>query len=389
MGKSRFAWHPMNAEAFDRRRFLSLAARFTGGTCLACALEGLITPALGKEPVKLTRQIEYYERLADKKVQCFVCPLHCILADGQTCPCRTRTNVDGTLYTRAYNNPCIIRVDPIEKMPLLHFRPGSKTLTIAIGGCNLRCLYCQNWEQSQKMPDELKTFELSAVDAVAEAKKKKLDTIAFNYTETVAFLEYAKDVAEAAKKARLKVVVGTSAFVEPRPLLDFARHVDAFVISLKGFDEEFYHRISGVSLDAVLASIKTIKKETKCWLELINVVVPTYNDNPDTIEAMSKWIRQSLGVNVPLHFARFVPMYKLANLPQTPVQTLEAACDIGRKTGLRFVYTSNISPHPGNSTTCPDCRQPLIHRLGFKVLDNTMNKGTCPKCHKRLPGIWG
>jgi pyruvate formate lyase activating enzyme len=378
----------MNTDDLDRRRFLSLLARLTGGACLACGLDGLISPALAGEPVQFTRQIEYYERLADKKVQCFVCPLHCVLTDGQTCPCRTRTNVGGTLYTRAYNNPCIIRVDPIEKMPLHHFRPGSKTLTIAIGGCNLRCLYCQNWEQSQKMPDELKTFDLSPAAAVEEARKKGIDTIAFNYTETVAFLEYAKDVAIAAKKAKLKVVVGTSAFVEPKPLLDFAKHVDAFVITLKGFDEGFYHRVSGVSLEPILASIKTIKKETKCWLEVINVVVPTYNDTPAMIEAMSRWIRRNLGTNVPLHFARFVPMYKLANLPQTPVQTLETACDIARKAGLRFIYTTNISPHPGNSTICPDCQQPLIQRLGFKILDNNMTKGTCPKCHKRLPGVW-
>ncbi|HVP11503.1 MAG TPA: AmmeMemoRadiSam system radical SAM enzyme [Phycisphaerae bacterium] len=378
----------MSGDTLDRRRFLALMARYTGGACLACGLDGLISPALGSGPVKFTRQVEYVERLADKKVQCFVCPLHCILAPDQTCPCRTRTNVDGTLYTRAYNNPCIVRPDPIEKMPLLHFRPGSKILTVAIGGCNLRCLYCQNWEESQKRPDELKTFDLSPEQAVAEAKKKKIDTIAFNYTETVAFLEYAKDVATAAKKAKLKVVVGTSAFIEPKPLLDFAKHVDAFVISLKGFDEDFYHRVSGVSLEPILTSIKTIKKETKCWLELINVVVPTYNDNPATIEAMCRWIHQNLGDTVPLHFARFVPMYKLANLPQTPVQTLEAACDIGRKAGLRFVYTSNISPHPGNNTICPDCQQPLIQRLGFKILDNKMSKGTCPKCHHRLPGVW-
>ncbi len=378
----------MDRHEFNRRQFLSLMGRCAGGACLMRGTEPLVARADGDGPVTFTRQVEYYERLAEKKVQCFVCPLNCILADGQTCPCRTRTNVGGTLYTRAYNNPCILRVDPIEKMPLHHFRPGSKTLTVAIGGCNLRCLYCQNWEQSQKMPDELKNFSLTAEEAVAEAKKKGLDTIAFNYTETVAFLEYAKDIAQAAKKAKLHVVVGTSAFVEPKPLLDFAKHVDAFVITLKGFDEDFYHDVCGVSLEPVLESIKTIKKQTKCWLELINVVVPTYNDEPAKIKAMSRWIRQNLGGNVPLHFARFVPMYKLANLPQTPVPTLEAACETARKAGLRFVYTSNVSPHPGNNTICPDCRRPMVQRLGFKILENNLKTGNCPKCRKRLPGVW-
>lgn len=365
-----------------------MMARAAGGACLACGLEGAVWPVLGDEPVKLTRHVEYYERLADKKVQCFVCPLRCVLTDGQTCPCRTRTNVGGTLYSRAYDNPCILRVDAIEKMPLLHFRPGSKTLTIATGGCNVRCLYCQNWEQSQKTPDELKSFSLTAEQAVAEARKKGLDTIAFNYTEPVAFLEYAKDIAVAAKKAGLKVVVGTSAFIEPKPLLDFARHVDAFVITLKGFDEDFYQRVCGVGLEPVLASIKAIGRQAKCWLELINVVVPTQNDDPAKIGEMVKWVRQNVGGNVPLHFARFVPMYKLANLPQTPVQTLEAACEIGRKAGLRFVYTSNVSPHPGNNTICPDCHQPMIQRLGFKILEYNLKGGTCPNCRKRLPGVW-
>jgi pyruvate formate lyase activating enzyme len=399
----------------DRREFLVSTGAWLGAGCLGCAWG---TPAwaqtsqpapttskpsqasktagpgqAGKAPGaqqagRWTREIDYYDQLSEKRIQCHVCPLNCILQDGETCFCRTRTNVGGKLLTRAYDNPCILQVDPIEKLPLNHFRPGSQTLTIGVGGCNLRCIYCQNWEQSQKMPDELKTFPLTPAEAVAQARKKKLDTIAFSYTEPVAFLEYAKDVAIAAKKAKLRVVVATAAFAEPGPLIEFAQHVDAFVVTLKGFDEDFYHRACGIRLAPVLTAIEALKKNTKCWLELLNLVVPTYNDDPAKIAEMVKWVHEHLGDQVPLHFARFVPMYKLGNLPRTPVQTLEAACDAGRQAGLRHVYTSNIAPHEGNNTVCPKCGTRVIQRLGFKILENKLAGGACPQCKQKLPGAW-
>jgi pyruvate formate lyase activating enzyme len=356
---------------------------------VACGVGSIASQVLAAGPSpQFTREVDYYERLSGGRIQCFVCPLECVLEEGETCFCRTRTNVGGRLYTRAYDNPCILRVDPIEKVPLNHYRPGTKTLSIGLGGCNVRCLYCQNWQQSQKMPDELKTFDLTPGQAVAAAKKKGLDTIALTYTEPVAFLEYALDVARAAKKAKLRVVVATAAFVKTKPLLELAKYVDAFAISLKGFDEAFYYRALGIHLEPVLAAIKTLKRRTKCWLELVNLLVPTYNDEADQIGKMVRWVRRELGGNVPLHFARFVPMYKLTNLPRTPVQTLEAACTVASKAGLRYVYTSNIAPHEGNNTFCADCGCPVIQRLGFKVLANDLNKGVCTECRKKLPGVW-
>ncbi len=373
-----------SAPFVSRREFLGCAA-------CACAYGGLgpLIARAGEPPSPTwTREIDFYDQLPEQKIQCFVCPLHCTLKEGETCFCRTRTNVGGKLFTRAYNNPCILDVDPIEKLPLNHFRPGTQTLTIGVGGCNLRCIYCQNWQQSQKMPDELKTFELAAADAIAQAKKKKIDTIAFSYTEPMAFLEYAKDIAIEAKKARLKVVVASAAFVETEALLDFAQHVDAFVVSLKGFDDDFYHRVCGITLEPVLTAIETIKKKTKCWLELLNLIVPSYNDELPKIEEMVAWIHKTLGDEVPLHFARFAPMYKLANLPRTPVQTLEVACEAAHQAGLRYVYTSNIAPHEANNTFCANCHQPVIQRLGFKILENKLSHGACPGCHRKLPGVW-
>lgn len=371
----------------DRREFLAAVGRCAGAACLGCAPGAFSAPAFGGTP-RFTRQVDHYTQLSGNRIQCFVCPLHCVLEDGETCFCRTRTNVGGKLLTRAYDNPCVLRVDPIEKLPLNHFCPGTKALTLGTGGCNVRCLYCQNWQQSQRKPDELKTFELTARDAVAAARKKRLDTIAFGYTEPVAFLEYAKDIAILAKRARLKVVVATAAFVEPDPLLELAQYVDAFVITLKGFDEEFYHRALGIELEPVLTAIEAIKKRSKCWLELVNLIVPTYNDDPEKIRAMVAWINEHLGDEVPVHFGRFVPKYRLTNLPRTPVQTLEAACEAGRQAGLRYVYTSNIAPHEGSNTVCAHCGTTVIQRLGFKVLSNGLKRGVCSKCRKKLPGVW-
>jgi len=311
-----------------------------------------------------------------------------MLDDGETGICRSRINVGGTHYARGYNRPCIVRVDPIEKIPLSHVLPSTRTMTVAVGGCNLRCLYCQNWQHAQARPDELTTFDLTPEQAVASAKDKGVEVIAFNYTEPVAYLEYARDLARAAQKAEMRVVAATGGFVEPEPLLDFARYVNAITIGLKGYASDFYEEVCGVQLDGVLKTIQTIKGKTNCWLELVNLIVPTYNDDMNTIRKMCGWIRRNVGVTTPLHFSRFVPMYRLTNLPRTPVATLEAACETARQVGLKYVYTSNIAPHDGNNTYCPKCGTSLIQRLGFKILGNDMRDGRCPKCHLRVPGVW-
>jgi pyruvate formate lyase activating enzyme len=375
----------------DRRRFLSTLGRYGLGACGCCAFGRFgVEDALagGSSIADRTREVDFYQHLDDGSVRCGVCPHHCVLGDGETGFCRSRTNVGGTHYSRGYGRPCILQVDPIEKVPLSHFLPGAKTMTIAAGGCNLRCLYCQNWQYSQTRPDELETFDLTPEQAVEAAKQKGVRVIAFNYTEPVVFLEYAKDIAKAARKAEIRVVAATGAYIEPEPLLDFAQHVDAITVGLKGFTDDFYETVCGVELDGVLKTIETIKRKTDCWLELVNLIVPTYNDDPVTIRKMVGWIRRNVGLTTPLHFSRFVPMYRLTNLPRTPVTTLETACDIAHRAGLKYVYTSNIAPHDGNNTYCSRCGTSLIQRLGFKILDNRMPNGRCPNCRTRVPGVW-
>lgn len=375
----------LGMDVIDRREFMARVGRFGTGACLACA-GGQVWAAAPR--AELQREVDFYEGLSGNRVRCGVCPRRCIRSEGETGFCRTRINLGGRWFTRIHGNPCVLRIDSIEKMPLNHFRPGSQTMTIGSGGCNLHCLYCQNWEQALSPLEELQTFDLSPSEAVEAAGKRGIDTIAFNYTGLIAALEYAKDVARAARRAELKVVAATGAYVEPEPLLDLAQYVDAFVISLKGYTEDFYRQVVAGALEPVLEAIKAVKNQTDCWLELVNLVVPTYNDDLRGIRRMCGWIRREVGVTTPVHFARFVPMYRLTNLPRTPVQTLERACEIARQVGLRHVYTSNIAPHEGSNTYCDKCGSAVIQRLGFRVLENKLVDGRCPKCHRRLPGVW-
>ncbi len=373
----------------NRREFMDTLGRTGAGACVACGVGGIALPVVCAAPPRPTREVDFYESLPGKRIQCFVCPLHCKLEEGETCFCRTRTNYDGKLFTEAYNNPCVLRVDPIEKTPLNHYRPGSKCVTVGVGGCNLRCIYCQNWSMSQELPKRAARFDLSPRQAVDAAVKRNIDTIAFNFTEPVAFLEYATDIARLAKKRDLHVICATAAFIDPKPLIAFARYVDAFAVTLKGFTETFYHDSLGISLAPVLAAIKTIRHETDSWLEVIHLTVPGYNDNMNEIRRMCGWIRGNVGAATPLHFARFVPDYKLKDIKQTSVKVMEEARRVALKGGMKYVYLSNVAPHPATNTYCPRCRKPIIERHGFEILRRADDaQGRCPACRIALPGVW-
>lgn len=372
----------------DRRDFL-IQLGSAGATAMAVGTLSPWSSAKGApaDPIS-TREVDYYESLPGNRIQCHVCPLNCTLEDGQTCFCRTRTNVSGRLRTRAYDNPCVLRVEAIEKTPLNHFRPGSRCLTLGVGGCNARCLYCQNWEQSQALPEEVARFELTPQRAVQSALDRGIDTIAFNYTEPVAFLEYALDIAKLAKARKLNVVCATAGFINPDPLIEFAKYVDAFVVTIKGFTETFYHDVLGIRLAPVLLAVKTIRQRTSSWLEIAHLIVPGHNDDLKQTRELCAWVCKEVGPTTPVHLARFVPAYKLDTLPQTPVPVLEDALRVARQTGLKHAYLGNVAPHPAANTCCPRCSRPLIERGGFDVLKRSDDHGQCPDCRLALPGVW-
>lgn len=344
--------------------------------------------ARGEDGASKYREVFFYDKLDDKYIRCGICPNACTLGDGGRGICRSRVNHGGVHCNHAFGNPCILRPDPIEKLPMNNFLPGTDTVCVAVGGCNLRCLYCQNYSWSQKRPEEIEdTFDLSPGRAVHSVLKKDIRTIAFTYTDPVAFLEYACDITDIARKSGVRCIAATNGFVTTQTARRIADKMDAVTVGLKGFDEEFYRTVCGASLKPVLEGIEEIKSHGGCWMELTTLIVPTYNDDMKTIKAMARWIKKTVGTKVPWHLSRFVPRYRLTNVPRTPVQTLDDAMKIALDAGLEYVYTSNIAPHKGNNTYCPRCGRTLVERVGFKILNNALKGGRC-KCGCRIPGFF-
>ena len=329
----------------------------------------------------------FWERLENNKVQCHLCPNECILSVGERGRCRVRENQGGRLVTLVYGLPCAIHVDPIEKKPLFHVLPASRAFSIATAGCNLRCKFCQNWQIAQNPPEMTVNFDLPPKKIVQMAKEKNCPVIAFTYTEPTVFYEYMYDVAVEAKLAGIKTVMHSAGFINPEPLRQLCPYLDAANIDLKGFTDEYYRKMSQGRLDVVLRTLKILKEEG-VHLEITNLIVPTKNDDPKTIRKMCRWIKENLGEDTPIHFSRFWPMYRLQNLPPTPIKTLEQARTIALSEGLQYVYIGNVPGHEAENTYCPKCHRLLIRRIGYHILENNIRDGRCKFCGYKIPGIW-
>ncbi|HEY9069300.1 MAG TPA: AmmeMemoRadiSam system radical SAM enzyme [Candidatus Ozemobacteraceae bacterium] len=368
----------------DRRGFL----RGCAGACFLAAVPVPAARCLAGDGLPANaHEAEYYEVLPDGRIHCRLCPNGCIRGEGERSRCRVREPRGGKYYTIAYMNPCVLAMDPIEKCPLYHFPIPGNAFSIATAGCNLNCRYCQNWQFSQKPPEETRTYRLGPAEVVAKALEYKAGGIAFFYTEPTIYIEYMKEVAREARKAHLATVMVTAGYIQPEPLEDLLGLIDAFTVGLKGFTEEYYRDVIGGSLQPVLETLKRIGAAKK-HIEIVTLLVPTMNDQSASIEAEVKWLADTLGPDVPLHFTRFNPQYQLKNLPPTPVSTLDRARNAALKAGLRYVYTGNVPGHEGNHTFCPSCGKLLIERLGFQTLKNLLSGGACPACRTRIPGRW-
>jgi pyruvate formate lyase activating enzyme len=357
------------------------------------------------------REAKYYLKLGGN-VQCRLCPNSCVLAPGDRSHCRDRVNIDGTLYTLAYGNPCMFGpADPIEKKPLFHFLPDTRTFSLAASGCGFRCLNCQNWNISQRKPEEVKdprgepfsfrpprSFNLNPDDharaslfpddVIAWAKYFDLPSIAYTYSEPIVWYEYMSDIARAARAEKIKNLLITCGYIEQKPLLELCKHIDAANVNLKSFSNEIYGQLNCGKLEPVLATLKTLKREG-VWFEVTNLVVPTYTDKPDMIRRMCDWLFENLGPDYPLHFSRFKPMHKLTHLPETPVDILEQAREIAKTAGLHYVYIGNCPEAKNAETTyCPKCEKALIERSGFAVKSKEIDGGACPDCGTNIAGVW-
>ncbi len=319
-------------------------------------------------------------------MQCELCPNGCVLEAGQHSRCRARMNKEGMLYSLVYGKPCAVHVDPIEKKPFFHFLPGTKAFSIATAGCVLSCKFCQNWQISQARPEDTDTYDMPPARVVRSAKDYRCPSITYTYTEPTVFYEYMYDTAVLAKENKIKNTMHSCGYINEKPLRTLSKFMDAADVDLKGFTEDFYSRICGGSLKPVLNALKVLKDEG-VWLEITNLVIPTLNDDLQKIKEMSTWIVRNLGEDVPVHFSRFFPHYKLNNLPPTPLQTLESARKAALDAGLNFVYIGNIR-HESESTSCPQCRKVLIGRMGYFVKENHVVNGRCKFCGAGVAGVW-
>ncbi len=336
---------------------------------------------------KWSREGYGYQRLDEKQVVCLICPNHCVLSPGDRSVCRSKVNVDGTLYTLAYGNACAVHIDPIEKKPLYHFKPRTRAFSIAAAGCNFRCLNCQNWEIAQAKPHEVSHQELFPADAAAAAVQSGAKSIAYTYSEPVTFYEYMLDTAQAARAAGLCNAMISNGFINRGPLLDLSRLIDAANINLKAYSDAIYRKLNGGRLGPVLATLKTLHDQG-VHLEITNLVVPTYVDDEDMVRRMCAWILKEVGPDHPLHFLRFQPLYKLDRLPPTPVSTLARFREIAIAEGIRYAYVGNVPNHEGNHTYCHNCHKLLIARGGYFIREMHLTGKQCAYCGTVIPGIW-
>jgi pyruvate formate lyase activating enzyme len=375
-------------DRINRREFLKT------GSLISCTALCPLLLSTGKSDInsgsddsRFVREASYYEKLDHKKIRCLLCPRECVVDDRERGYCGVRENRDGTYYTLVYARPCTYHIDPIEKKPLFHFYPGSLAFSIATAGCNLNCKFCQNWQISQVTPEQVQSIYLPPKETAQAAASNKCISIAYTYSEPTIFYEYMFDTAEAGHKENVKSVVITAAYISQKPLEDLCKKVDAIKVDLKSFSEKYYQDIVKGELKPVLDSLITMRK-MNVWTEIVYLVVPTLNDGDQELQDLAKWIKTDLGPNVPIHFTRFHPQYILKNLPPTPQDTLEKAKAIADAEGLNFVYIGNVPGHDAENTYCPKCKEIVIRRIGFNVLENHIKNGKCGFCDNRIPGIF-
>ncbi|MBN1143484.1 MAG: AmmeMemoRadiSam system radical SAM enzyme [Bacteroidales bacterium] len=380
------------SEKISKRNFVKSAIIGAAGAVSMTKMKGMSTDMHRHDELerdnlwKWSKECFYYE-ITPRGLKCQLCPNECILKPGDTSLCRNRVNFRDKLYSIAYGNPCAMHVDPIEKKPFYHFLPGSRSFSIATAGCNFACLNCQNWAISQASPKETRNYDLMPPRVVEETSKYNCVSIAYTYSEPVTFYEYVYDTSVIAHSKGIRNVIVSNGYINEKPLRNLCKVIDGATIDLKSFDNTTYLKLNAGELQPVLNSLKIFKEEG-VWLEISNLVIPGWSDNLDMIKRMCDWLAQSGLQDTPLHFLRFQPMYKLSQLPPTPVQVLQKAKKIAQQAGIRFVYIGNIGGSEEISTYCPRCKKLIIERKGHTVTANHMKASNCGFCGEKIPGVW-
>lgn len=336
----------------------------------------------------IPKEAMFWEKVSSNKVRCLLCPKYCTLRTYERGNCKVRFGLDNKLVTIVYGKPCSIGIDPIEKKPVFHYLPGTLSYSIATAGCVFSCKYCQNWQISQALPEELDFYDLPPQKVVEEAIKTGCKTISYTYTEPTIFYEYVYDTAKIAKENGLGNIVISCGYINKEPLLALAPYLDVMKVDLKGFTDKFYRTICGGGLQPVLDTILTLSK-TNVLLDIVTLIVPTLNDDENTNIEMFKWLLTNIGNNFSLFLSRFYPTYKLKNLPPTPISVLERLRNKALEIGLKYVYLGNAFGHEAENTFCPNCKKIIVKRIGYSVLElNITNENKCKFCNYSIPGKW-
>ena len=336
---------------------------------------------------RFTVPTRHWHALEDGRIQCDVCPRACKLREGQRGVCFVRGRVQDQVVLSSYGRSSGYCMDPIEKKPLNHFLPGSSVLSFGTAGCNLACRFCQNWDIS-KSKEVSRLSESATPDAIARAAVDSgARSVAFTYNDPVIFMEYAIDVADACREAGVRAVAVSAGYICDEPRRELYGHLDAVNIDLKGFTQEFYRHVAMGDLQPVLDTLEYVHHETDVWMEITTLLIPGHNDSDSEIDAMTRWIAERLGIDVPLHFTAFHPDFKMLDVPPTPPTTLTRARHIARHNGLRFVYTGNVHDVDGGTTLCPSCNASVVERDWYVIRDYRLtDDGRCESCGETLPG---
>lgn len=323
-------------------------------------------------------------------VRCNLCGHRCVIAVDKFGRCGIRQNIAGQLVTHSYDKIITIHPDPIEKKPLFHFLPGTRSLSIATPGCNFRCSFCQNWQISQiTTNDELlaRCVSVPPEQLVELAVKERCDSISYTYTEPTIFFELAYDTARLAHQAGLKNCFVSNGFMTPDAVEKIAPYLDAINVDLKAFSDETYRDVCGGRLEPVLECL-TCLVAAGVWVEVTTLIVPGMNDSQEELRQIAEFIAGSLGKAVPWHISRFHGDYEMADTAATPLETLQMAGRLGKEAGLKFVYGGNATGLVDERTYCPGCGEMLLDRMGFQVSANNLREGKCPACNQPIEGVW-
>lgn len=378
----------MTETDFDKSKRMFLRqclAISTGMYCIPAISFFEDIPAEGQQGIY--KKAAMFQEETPGGIMCRLCPNECIMKEGETSRCRARRVKDSKLFTLSYGNPCAANIDPVEKKPLYHFFPGSRAYSIATAGCNLMCLNCQNWTISQASPDKTRNFDLVPEKVVEEAEKNGCISIAYTYSEPTTFYEYTYDTSVLARKKGIRNIVKSNGYINPEPLKKLCEVIDAANIDLKAFNNNTYLRLTGGKLQPVLDTLK-IYRDNGVWLEITNLIIPTWSDSPEEIRSMCKWLSDNGFKETPLHFSRFQPLYKLEQLPPTPLEVLVKAAKIASEEGLKYIYIGNVPGNESANTICPKCGSQLITRQGFRVVSDNISGGKCKKCGNVISGVW-